>query len=327
MRTVVGVLRGGPSSEYEVSLKSGASVIANLHQEKFEARDLFIDRRGVWHLHGLPVEPASALKGVDVLFNIIHGEYGEDGRLHRIIDAFSIPYVGSQMRASMLAFDKARTKQEVKKYGIKTPRALLVRREDIDDPEAFSLNLFRSFPHPAIVKPAIGGSSVGVTKVEHYHALPYALEKAFAVSPEVLIEEFIKGREATVGVIDNFRNEKTYALMPVEIVPPAENAFFDYDAKYSGKSLERVPGHFTSSEKEELMQMAKLAHESLGVLHYSRSDFIVSPRGVYFLEINNPAAVGMTTESLFPKAIEAVGFRMPDFLEHVIALAKRGGSR
>jgi D-alanine-D-alanine ligase len=322
MKSVVGVLRGGPSSEYEVSLKSGATVLAHLNQEKYEPRDLFIDRQGVWHVHGAPVSPERALRGVDVLINVIHGEYGEDGQLHRVIDAFATPYVGSRMHASMLAFDKARTKQELKKIGIKTPRALLIRKEDIQDLDEFAITLFRSFPHPAIVKPAIGGSSVGISKVEHYHALPHALERAFSVSPQVLIEEFVQGKEATVGVIDQFRNEEHYALMPVEIIPPAENAFFDYDAKYSGKSTERVPGNFTEGEKEELSRMAKAAHKHLGVLHYSRSDFIVSPRGIYFLEINNPAAVGMTSESLFPKAIEAVGLTLPNFLDHVITLAR-----
>jgi D-alanine-D-alanine ligase len=325
MKTVVGVLRGGPSSEYEVSLKSGATVLQHLNRDKFEPRDLFIDRKGAWHLHGAPVSPAQALQGVDVLYNIIHGEYGEDGQLHRIIDTFSIPYVGSNMRSSILAFDKAKTKQEIKKIGIKTPRALLIRERDIgSDIDAFAHDIFRSFPHPAIVKPAIGGSSVGMTKVEHFEALPFALKKALEISPEILIEEFVKGKEATVGVIDGFRGEKAYALMPIEIIPPKESAFFDYDAKYSGKTIERVPGNFSQKEKEELMDNARRAHEHLGASHYSRSDFIVSPRGIYFLELNNPSAIGMTQESLFPKAIEAVGLKLPDFLEHVIMLAKKG---
>lgn len=327
MKTVVGVLRGGPSSEYEVSLKSGATVLGHLNREKFEPRDIFIDRAGIWHVHGAPVTPEAALRGADVAFNIIHGEYGEDGSLHRVLDSLGVPYTGSRASASILAFDKARTKQEIKKLGIKTPRALLVDRNNVGDIEAFALELFRSFPHPAIVKPAIGGSSVGMTLVEHFGAMPFALERAFAVSPRVLIEEFVKGKEATVGVIGDFRNEKTYALMPVEIIPPRENAFFDYDAKYSGKSLERVPGNFTEREKNELMEAAKRAHDGLGLAHYSRSDFIVSPRGIYFLEINNPAAVGMTSESLFPKAIEAVGLKLPDFLEHVITLARRDAQR
>jgi len=169
----------------------------------------------------------------------------------------------------------------------------------------------------------IGGSSVGMTIVEDFHTLMVGLEEAFKIAPQVLIEEFIRGREATVGVIDNFRNEKTYALMPVEIVPPAKHKFFNYDAKYSGETIERVPGHFTHEQKEELGRIAKAVHENLGLSHYSRSDFIVSRRGIYFLEVNNAAAVGMTEESLMPKAIRAVGSKLSDFFEHVVNLAKK----
>ncbi len=227
MRTVVGVLRGGPTSEYEVSLRSGANVLAALDREKYEARDIFIDRSGQWHHFGAPVVPERALTGVDVALNIIHGEYGEDGRLHDILDALSVPYTGSGKEPSILAFNKARTKQAVKKIGIKTPRALLINQDDIGgNIEDFAFQIFRTFPHPAIVKPAIGGSSVGTTIVNNYHTLGWALNEAFKVAPQALIEEYIKGREATVGVIDDFRGEKIYALMPVEIVPPRENPFF-----------------------------------------------------------------------------------------------------
>jgi D-alanine-D-alanine ligase len=234
-----------------------------------------------------------------------------------------VPYTGSKAQASTLAFNKARTKQAVKKLGIKTPRALLVDRGDVgEDVEGFSLRVFRSFPHPAIVKPAIGGSSVGITIVNNFHSLAWALEQAFRVCEQALIEEYIRGREATVGVIDGFRGEDIYALMPVEIIPPKESPFFDYDAKYGGKTIERVPGNFTSREKDELMQAAKAAHRALGVSHYSRSDFIVGRRGIFFLETNNPQAVGMSGESLFPKALEAVGSNLSQFLDHVITLAR-----
>lgn len=323
MRTVVGVLRGGPSSEYEVSLKSGASILESIDREKYEPRDLFIDREGQWHLFGAPVNPERALRGVDVAFNVIHGEYGEDGRLHNVLDSLAVPYTGADAVASMLAFDKARTKQAVKKLGLKTPRAILVTIEDAqDDIEKLAFDIFRSFPHPAIVKPAIGGSSVGITVVNNFHTLSWALGQAFAISPRVLVEEYIKGREATVGVIDNFRGEKTYVLMPIEIIPPTSRPFFDYDAKYSGETIERVPGNFTAGEKEELTQAARTAHEALGQTHYSRSDFIVSRRGIFFLETNNAAAVGMTRESLFPKALHAIGAKLGDFVDHVVTLAQ-----
>jgi D-alanine--D-alanine ligase len=189
MRTVVGVLRGGPSSEYDVSLRSGASVLESLDREKYEPRDLFIDRNGQWHLHGAPVTPEKALRGVDVAFNVVHGHYGEDGRLHDVLDSFSMPYTGADAASSQLAFDKARAKQAVKKLGLKTPRALIVSPEDAGgDLEKLAFDIFRSFPHPAIVKPTIGGSSVGMSLVDNFQALAWALGKAFAVSPQVMIE-------------------------------------------------------------------------------------------------------------------------------------------
>jgi D-alanine-D-alanine ligase len=326
MRTVVGVLRGGPSSEYEVSLKSGATVLEALDKETYEARDLFIGRDGQWHLHGVPVLPERALRGVDVAFNVIHGEYGEDGQLQHILDATGVPYTGSDAFASSLAFNKHRTKEVVSQLGIKVPHSVLIDKEDAahTDLEQTAFNLFRSFPHPAIVKPAIGGSSVGASVVHTFHDLEPALHKAFTVSPKILIEEFVRGKEATVGVIDGFRNEKTYALMPVEIIPPQKHGFFSYDAKYSGETIERVPGNFTQNEKDELMSQARAVHEAMGLMHYSRSDFIVSKRGIYFLEVNNAAGVGMTKESLFPKAIAAVGSKLSEFLGHVVELARKG---
>jgi D-alanine-D-alanine ligase len=322
MRTVVGVLRGGPSSEYEVSLKSGANVLSALDQAKYEPRDIFIDRAGVWHLRGAPAQPERALSGVDAAINIVHGEYGEDGTLQRILDALNVPYTGADALTSALAFNKHHTKEAVKKLNINVAHGAIVDSNKVTDLHKTALNIFRTMPHPLIVKPSIGGSSVGITKVDNFDALEFALSKAFAVSPQALVEEFIAGREATVGVIDNFRNEKLYALMPVEIIPPASSPFFDYDAKYSGQSIERVPGHFSTEEKRTLVNAAKAVHEGLGLRHYSRSDFIVSPRGIYFLEVNPAAGIGMTSESLFPKALRAVGARQADFLDHIIQLAK-----
>ncbi len=327
MRTVVGVLRGGPSSEYEVSLKSGAAILEALDREKYEPRDIFIGRDGQWHVHGAPVLPEKALRGVDVAFNIVHGEYGEDGQLQRILDAVGVPYTGSDAFTSSMAFNKHNTKEVVSKLGIKTAHAVLIDKEATEDVEKAAFELFRSFPHPAIVKPAIGGSSVGATVVHNFHGLEPALHKAFEISPKILIEEFIRGKEATVGVIDNFRGEQTYALLPVEIIPPQKHGFFSYDAKYSGETIERVPGNFSSEEKEQLMWNARAVHEAMGMSHYSRSDFIVSKRGVYFLEVNNAAGCGMTKESLFPKAVAAVGATLTDFLSHIVELARKGQKR
>ncbi|MDE2213434.1 MAG: D-alanine--D-alanine ligase [Patescibacteria group bacterium] len=321
MRTVVAVLRGGPSSEYEVSLRSGASVLQELDKEKYAPEDIFISRSGEWHRHGLPVTPGRALQGTDIVFNALHGHYGEDGTVQRLLDTLGVPYTGSGAFASALAFNKERTKEAVAPFNVKVARHITVKKLDPDATGAKALELFRSFPMPAIVKPVVGGSSVGTTVVRDFPSLSEALTLGFAHAPKVLFEEFIRGREATVGVIDHFRGEKTYPLLPVEIIPPPESTFFDYGAKYSGASAEICPGNFSSEEKQLLMNTARAVHEGLGLSHYSRSDFIVSKRGVYFLETNT--LPGLTSQSLLPKALRAVGSKFSDFLDHVITLARR----
>jgi D-alanine-D-alanine ligase len=319
MRTVVGVFRGGPSSEYEVSLKTGMSVLESLDREKYEPKDLFIDRSGEWHLHGVAVPPEKALHGIDVAFNAMHGEFGEDGTVQRLLDRLQVPYTGSGSMASATAFNKHLTKEQAKKLGVKTAPSIVVEADE--DTEALAHRIFRSFPHPAVVKPLAGGSSVGTNVANNFHQLHYALDEGFKISPRVLVEEYIKGREATVGVLDHFRGQRAYALMPVEIIPPARHSFFSYEAKYGGETIERVPGNFTNAQKTELERLAKLVHEGLGLDHYSRSDFIISRRGIYFLEVNT--LPGLTKESLLPKALHAVGAKLSDFLDHVIQLARK----
>lgn len=315
----VGVLRGGPSSEYEVSLKSGAAVLQHL-PERYAGVDVFIDRAGAWHLHGVPQEPHRALAQVDVVFNALHGEYGEDGVVQEMLDAHATSYTGSGRFASAMAMNKAAAKGMLASHGIKTPYYRLVRRAEAESLSHLASELHRSFPMPCIIKPLSKGSSVGMAIARTVSELIGALEGAFAVSDALLVEELIQGREATCGVIDDFRGERQYALLPIEIIPPRESPFFDYYAKYSGKSQEICPGNFNRSEKESLQELSRRVHAALCLRHYSRSDFIIHPRrGIYFLEVNT--LPGLTSESLLPKALAAVGCTLPQFLEHVISLA------
>jgi D-alanine-D-alanine ligase len=305
MRTVVGVLRGGPSSEYDVSLKSGAHVLEVLDREKFDPKDIFVDKNAQWHIQGVPTAPERALRGVDVVFNAMHGQYGEDGQVQRMLDMLNIPYTGSNVLSSALAFNKQRTREAAMSWGVKVPKALvLAQPQSKEELEKAAFNIFRTFPHPAVVKPIIGGSSVGLTIVDNFPTLEGALSKGFDVAPKVLVEEFIKGKEATVGVIDRFRNEKTYALMPIE----------------HGGGVEHVPGYFSTEEKKSLTDLARKIHQGLSLSHYSRSDFIVGKRGIYFLEVNT--LPGLTKDSFLPKALQAVGAKMSHFVEHVLDLAR-----
>lgn len=317
-RVTVGVLRGGPSSEYEVSLNSGATVLAELDRAKYDPKDLFVDKKGVWHIQGVPMPPDRALRHIDVVFNAMHGEYGEDGTVQRLLDTFGVPYTGSDAVASALAFNKQRTKEVAARLGVKVPQSVIV--EPVSDLDRAVLDLFRSRSMPAIVKPVIGGSSVGTRLAHNFNELYDGITDAFNVSPKVLVEEYVKGKEATVGVVDDFRGESAYPLFPIEIIPPATCAIFDYEAKYGGKTIERCPGNFAEVEKKELTRLAKEVHKGLGLRHYSRSDFIISPRGIYFLEVNT--LPGLTSESLLPKAVKAIGTKLSDFFDHLLSLAR-----
>ncbi|MEI6528445.1 MAG: D-alanine--D-alanine ligase [bacterium] len=316
-RIKVAVLRGGPSSEYEVSLKTGKSVLDNL-PEHYEAFDIFIDKEGVWHYSGKPVSHSQVFKMVDIVFNALHGAYGEDGTVQKILDQFDMPYTGSGSLASAIGMNKALTKNIYDSFKIKTPIYTLVGKDNNISLEA--ARLFKTFPMPAVVKPHNSGSSVGISIAKTLPELENAIYKALDYSDTVIIEEFIAGKEATCGVVENFRNEEIYSLLPVEIRKPDASLFFDYEAKYSGQSQEICPGNFTAEEKKIIQEMAAEAHKALGLSHYSRSDFIVNPRrGIYILETNT--LPGLTSESLLPKSLQAIGCSFPQFLDHLIKLA------
>jgi D-alanine-D-alanine ligase len=165
---------------------------------------------------------------------------------------------------------------------------------------------------------------VGVAKVWTADALWEAVHQAFAHAASVLIEEWIEGREATVGVLEQWGGKAVTALPEVEIVPPKGKDFFDYEAKYSGATEELCPGRFSRAEKEALAHVALTIHQQLGLRHFSRTDCIVHPkRGVFFLEVNT--LPGLTAASLFPKAAHAVGIAFPALVSHLIQLAVEEG--
>ncbi|MES3030795.1 MAG: D-alanine--D-alanine ligase [Patescibacteria group bacterium] len=314
----VGVLRGGPSSEYDVSLKTGAAVLENLSPDIYHARDILIDKQGVWHVGGIQVEPHTALEHVDVVFNALHGQYGEDGKVQHILEFNGVPFTGSNSFASAIGMNKELSKNVYKKAGLKTPQSRLVERGH--DLENERREIFKLFPLPLVVKPTAAGSSIGVAIVKDFTSFSEALEEAFKHGDTVLVEEYIQGKEATCGVIDHFRDQVHYALPPIEVRPPKGN-FFDYKAKYGEDHAEKiVPGNFTEAEKKELEKLAILAHQALGLRHYSRSDFIVHPRrGIFILETNT--LPGLTQDSLVPTALASVGSSLSHFLHHLVELA------
>ena len=318
-RLRVGVVRGGPSSEYLVSLKTGENVLRHLNTEKYIATDVLISPRGDWFMNGVRSDLANIAQHIDIAWNAMHGTFGEDGKVQKQFEAFGIPYTGSGVLASAVGMNKEIAKERFVEAGILVARGYTVANDE--DLKAAAFRLFHDMHLPVIVKPVAGGSSVATKIVHSFDDLQHALFEASKYG-DILIEEFIEGKEATVCVIDSVAIGEHFVLFPIEIVPPPKNEFFDYEAKYSGESKEICPGRFTLTTHSTLRDLATKAHQAIGARHYSRTDFIISPKGIYALEINT--LPGLTKESLMPKALKMGGIEFPQFLDHVIGLTMAG---
>lgn len=320
---VIGVMRGGPSAEYEVSLKTGANVLSALREnDRYKVRDIFIDRAGRWHIDGLERSPERVLPHLDVVFNALHGTYGEDGRVQQIIDAYNVPYTGSKSLPSALGMNKWLSKKIFRDHKLTTPRGMVFdKKQSIGESTIHSL--VKDFGGIVVVKPLSAGSSVGVSVVRAPSEFSSALNSAFEHSEKALVEEYIAGREATVATLEGSEPGALHALPPIEVRNKSANAesagFWDYESKYSDDLHELIcPGNFSPEERFALEDAAIRAHKALGLSHYSRSDFILNPRGIFILETNS--LPGLTSTSLVPVALKAAGVHFHEFLDHVIDL-------
>ena len=319
-RTRVAVLRGGPSSEYDVSMQTGAKVISTLQESPYFVKDVVVTKNAEWLVNGLVRKPEQVLMDVDVVFIALHGSYGEDGEVQRELERLRVPYTGSNPFSSNIAMSKALTKAMLREQGIKMPKHMRLTRNGVTDVARTAQSIATLFGPNYFVKPEKGGSSINTYLVKTELELPQVIKKALEESEDILVEERIIGKEATVGILENYRDEVLYQLPPVEIIPPERSGFFAADVKYSGETDERCPGNFSRQEKDELSRLAKQVHQALKLSHYSRSDFIVANDGIYFLEVNT--LPGLTPESLFPKAVDAVGGSYQELIAHLITLAQ-----
>ena len=210
----VGVLRGGISPEYDVSLKTGETALNSLNQDKYETKDIFVDKDGIWHIGGFPVKIDKVSREVDVVFNALHGEYGEDGKVQQELESFSIPYTGSRVVPSAISMNKGLAKHCFELKGIKTPKGITIKKDD--DIHVVLLPFFRDIAGRQVVKPIAGGSSLGVVLTNGFEELHKTVVELLEEHPAVLVEEYIQGRELTCGVVEG-ANDKVYSLHPTEI--------------------------------------------------------------------------------------------------------------
>ena len=294
-RRRIAVLRGGASDSYDTSLKSGGHVLSILREnnENYEPLDVFISKDGEWHLDGLVIDPHTLLRKADLAWNALHGSYGEDGQVQKILESLQVPFTGSGSMSSAISMNKEMAKRFYQDNSLPTPSSELFTEDRLDEDKL--IHVFRNYLHPVIVKPANKGQSLGVRLAHTFSDLKEAIKETFKHSPRVLVEEYVKGYDVTCTVIDEAKGEKIYALIPIS------------DTKLN------------TEENKQIEAMAKLAHQVLGLRHYSSSDFIITPkRKIYILETNSLPP--LHKDSHVHSSLKATGWHPRDFVEHILKL-------
>jgi D-alanine-D-alanine ligase len=304
-RKRIGVLMGGLSAEREVSLMSGKAVLKSLLELGYDARPIEGDGK-------LPERLKK--NRIEVAFIGLHGRLGEDGAVQGLLEMMRVPYTGSGVLASALAMNKIASRKIFQHNGIPVPRHVVVTRgkENPAKPPAWP------FPMPVVVKPCQEGSSVGVTIVSKAKEIPTALGTAFSYDPEILVEEYIPGREIQVGILDD------QALGAIEIVPKKQ--FYDYETKYTdGLAEHRFPAPLPAKDYTRALDLGLKAHRVLGCEGATRVDLLYREKqgraeGFVVLEVNT--LPGMTPLSLLPEIARGAGLDFPHLVERILAGAR-----
>lgn len=324
IRTIVGVLRGGASGEYGQSLKTGTTMLNALPEDQYDLRDIFVDKEGYWHQRGVPSDPARILSQLDVVLNALHGGPGEDGSASRILERTGVLYVGARPHAASLAFDKRRAREVLRAAGVRVPMHTSFSLEgNIHRTTAdMAKDVFAQFGPPYVVRPTHDRAHAHIRIAPTINELPHAIGDVLDERGNALIEEYVRGHDASVGLIDQFRGEEVYALPPVHTMAP-EGVYLAGLAPHDNETIRHVcPSHFSFEHKELLTEAAKRAHRALELSHFSRADFRLTPYGKpYLMDISvHPT---LHDGAAFPVMLDAVGSSTRELLEHVIALARR----
>ena len=316
----IALIYGGDSSEWEISVLSGKHVCSCLDRSKYEVTEILLRGENLDVCDpsvtdkAVPVEAITweSLACFDVAMIMIHGTPGENGLLQARLEKMGLPFTTCSSRVAALTFDKYQCKQGLRGVGIPlAPDVFLRRGEAFSDEE-----IVEKLGLPLFVKPNDGGSSFGVTKVKKIEDLASAIVAAFGESDCVIIESFIPGRELTEGVFN--RGGEIIPLPVTEIV--SHNEYFDYEAKYLGKSDEICPADITPEQAYTVREQTRRIYQHFGCRGLIRCDYIMTESGkVYFLEIN--PVPGMTKMSLVPAQIRAAGMNVSDVLDCLIAEA------
>ena len=293
----IAVLRGGPSDDYETSLESGSVALLHLRQNH-TAEDIFIDKEGTWHRGGLPTKVERLVPHFDLFFNALHGRFGEDGQVARILDSHYVRYTGSGAVPAGSAFNRDLAKKLLREQGLLVPEGILV--DTMRDPHEVAGEIWQTMGGQYVVKPVTGSFSRGMEIVRSYPELVPAIIRGLLNHKKVLVEERLSGRELKVIVAEGFRGQKLYTFLPIEA-----DTF-------------TTPARLSQDEKSEAMRVACLAHTALGLAHYSSVDIMLTRRGMFVLEVDALPPLGPSHH--LSKSLQAVGATMPEFLNHIVSI-------
>ena len=318
----VAIVMGGYSSEYLISLKSGQVVYDQLDKNKYKAYKIHVlEEKWVLVLDDnteYPIDKndfSAMVNGekitFDVVFNAIHGTPGEDGLLQAYFNLIGLPQTSCDYYQSALTFNKRDMLSVLKPYGIKTAISYYLNEGDPIDTD----QIIQRVGLPCFVKPNRSGSSFGISMVKESDELLSAIERAYKEDNEIIIESYLKGTEVSVGVI-NYKGE--IKVLPItEIV--SENEFFDYEAKYQGKSQEITPARLDDVIREKVEIIAEKIYRILKMDGFSRSEFIIVGEEPFLLEMNT--VPGLTQESILPQQAKEAGISLPELFDNALELA------
>ena len=318
----VAIIMGGYSSEYKISLKSGEVVYNHLNKNRYNVYKIHILKEGWFYLdhqnNRFPIDKNDFSAFVDgqklqfdVVFNSIHGSPGEDGLMQAYFKLLQLPQTSCDFYQAALTFNKRDLLSVLKPYGIKTAISYYLNKGDVIDED----QIIKRVGLPCFVKPNRSGSSFGITMVKEQSQLLAAIENAYNEDNEIIIESYLKGTEVSVGV---FKYKGEITVLPMtEIV--SENDFFDYEAKYEGKSSEITPARISEEEHAKVEDVVKRIYTILNMDGFSRSEFILVDGEPFLLEMNT--VPGLTAESIFPQQAREAGISLEELFKNAVETA------
>lgn len=326
----VGIIYGGISTEHEVSKMSAASVRENLNKEKYEIKQIFIDKDGRWYKSEEKQKEeisniVEELKQLDIVFPVLHGRYGEDGTIQGMLEMLKVPYVGCKVLASSIGMDKVYTKIIFEKAGIAQASYIYIQKqesgykiisESFEEEELNIEKITSKLKFPMFVKPSNSGSSVGVKKAADIKELQKAIENAGQYDSKILVEQGIDGKEVECAVLEI--KDEEILVSTVGEVKSAQD-FYSFDAKYNiPESKTVIPAEIEENQIEEIRKLAVKAFKSIDGSGLSRVDFFIEKgtNKIYINEINTMP--GFTKISMYPKLFESVGISYSELLDKLI---------